>query len=929
MSCCPGLISGGRGMAIWRMAIGAMLSLAITMGAVRAASIFDEVEPVVVPAPASPRQLPLPPGTRVVDMAVSPLGPEAIVLTEDAASVQRLLRWNLASDAAPAAVELKGLPRLNSLAWHPKGSVLFAAGGADILAFEPARLQAAPRRLWTNGRPVADLVAAPRPFGYGDKPAYRLMFAETQPDGHTGVRSVREDGTVAYLLTGLVEDPPLQVDESLKESVNVEEAGGPLAVADMRPVGFHPAGHVLMLADGRGCFLRWFYSLDNWGKSEPFGRDCGGWVGYAPNGATLLRWHPGRPGVELGDSHEAARRVALPDTVLALPPRITADGRGLVIATAADVQYQPIEIPLADVVNAWMFIETPADRRLLTAEGGVLRHFGEQPDQLYQFYDTESYLCGGPDSRAPTRPYLVTTDIFWEVYAAAYQGIFMTVERQRAMPAFRAMVDGAAAALKVQAPDSRLARAFAAAQAVLAGQPAGNAEASQIVAAAGTARSADWDIDLDYADFAPRSHYVKDAGGQNYFRAVRYLARLPLADGDVALLRSLPPAVGKAAGQWLSTYRAFVARARGPSAWADGPAPADHVRRPLKTAQLFPLSWGWDNEIFDNTVHHPDQPMAGPGGDRLMPTGFDVAAVLGSPLALTLLEDSGELARYPDLGPRLKELTARLRADRAGPRDTLYTRWLDALAVLWAPADGIPGPLWQAKRLQTGLASWATLRHATVLVNDTSGAECGEAGFEPIVMRPPRGHVEPDPAGFAAIAALFDETIGTVRRLWPDGDPMADGIIRRLAESRDTIGRFQAMAVKETKGQPLTSADYESILYVARAAEHNFLIFYSLTKDENALAAPDPMMKVVEVAGNGQTGYLEAAVGRPLEWDQIMPSFGRREIAKGAVYSYHEFVSPKPIDDAEWLKMVPGAAHPAWIARFMSDARLACPPETP
>lgn len=916
-------------MAAWRVAIGALLALAIMAGQGRAASIFDEIEPVVTPAPAVPRKLPLPAGTRAVDIAVSPLGPEAIVLSEDSASAQRLLRWNFASDAAPQIIELKGLPRLNSLAWHPKGTAVFAAAGADILGFDPARLTAPPRRVWTNGRPVAHLVAAPRPFGYGDKPAYRLMFAETQPDGHTAVRSVREDGSVAYLLTGLVADPPLQVDASLSESVNVEEAAAPWGVADMRPVGFHPAGHVLILADGRGCFVRWFYSLDNWGKSEPFGSACGGWLGYAPNGATLLRWQPGRAGVTLSESHETGQRMVLPDTALPLPPRITADGRGLVVATAGDIQYQPVAIPLADVVNAWMFIETPADRRLLATHGGALRHFGEQPDQLYQFYDTESYLCGGPDSRAPTRPYLVTTDIFWEVYAAAYQGIFMTVERQRAMPAFRAMVDEAAAALAASAPDSRLARAFAAARAVLAGQSGGDAEAARIMAAAGPAPSADWRIDIDYADFAPRSHYVRDKDGQNYFRALRYLARLPLQQPDVALLRGLPPSVGRQASQWLAAYRAFIAGSRAPSAWADGPAPVGYVRRPKSEAQLFPLSWGWDNEIFDNTLHHPDQPMTGPAGNRMIPTGLDVAAALGSPLATALLAESGELTKYPDLGPRLKELAARVAADRSVPRDTLYARWLDALAVQWAASDAIPGELWQAKRVQTGLASWATLRHATVLVNDTSGAECGEAGFEPIVMRPPRGHVEPDPAAFAAIATLFDQTAATVRRLWPAGDPMADGIVRRLDESRDTIRRFQAMAAKQTRGESLTAEEYESILYVARAAEHNFLVFYSLTKDENALAAPDPMMKVVEVAGTAQTGYLEAAVGLPLEWDQIMPSFGRREIAKGAVYSYHEFVSPRPIDDAAWLKMVPAATHPAWIARFMSDRKLACPPETP
>jgi hypothetical protein len=66
------------------------------------------------------------------------------------------------------------------------------------------------------------------------------------------------------------------------------------------------------------------------------------------------------------------------------------------------------------------------------------------------------------------------------------------------------------------------------------------------------------------------------------------------------------------------------------------------------------------------------------------------------------------------------------------PQANLYDEWLDALAVQWADEAEFPevkdGTLWRAKRLQTGLASWATLRHATVLVNERSAAECGEGG---------------------------------------------------------------------------------------------------------------------------------------------------------------------------------------------------------
>ena len=66
----------------------------------------------------------------------------------------------------------------------------------------------------------------------------------------------------------------------------------------------------------------------------------------------------------------------------------------------------------------------------------------------------------------------------------------------------------------------------------------------------------------------------------------------------------------------------------------------------------------------------------------------------------------------------------------------------------------------------------------------------------------------------------------------------------------------------------------------------------------------------------GMTGWLEAAVGAPLEWDQIMPSFGRREIVKGAIYSYHEFISDHPLNDEEWRARVARTPRPSWVAPY-------------
>jgi hypothetical protein len=90
------------------------------------------------------------------------------------------------------------------------------------------------------------------------------------------------------------------------------------------------------------------------------------------------------------------------------------------------------------------------------------------------------------------------------------------------------------------------------------------------------------------------------------------------------------------------------------------------------------------------------------------------------------------------------------------------------------------------------------------------------------------------------------------------------------------------------------------------------------------------MPKIADVAG-GANGvpYLHVAVGAPLEWDQIVPFFGRQEIVKGSVYSYYEFTSPSPLNDAEWRAQLPGAARPAWVSPFVSKAILSCPAKNP
>jgi Protein of unknown function (DUF3160) len=796
--------------------------------------------------------------------------------------------------------------------------------------------------VFTSDKPLRRLVVGPRPFQIEgqDKSTFRLFFGEKLPDGTFALRTVSENGTVPYTVVGSRADPRDRGHPS-EHSANMTIASSAL------PVEFHPAGNILIWEDHGGCLQETFYDSDNWGKTQPFGDRCGGITAYTPNGAATLEWQPKTSGLRLHGLIDGADRVVLKEYSLESVPSQTPDGRGVVALTSergrTTLRFLLISVPLADVINAWMYLENSEDQDRFSHDSGLFRDLSKD-DQLFQLYDSESYACGAPDARIPTRPYYVTTDLFWEVYGAAFDGLFIVLEREQAMPAFKRFVDAATEDLRKDHADTSLAKAFGVAQAVLENHADGTPEVQLVLAANGLASSDALGEKIDYAQFRPRGHYKTD-DQKRYFGAMRYLSLIKLSNGDVALLRSLEPVVAEAADEWIASYRPFIASSRLDLVWGENAPKATIASHGGPTgARIFPLSWAWDNEALDNVIYHmawpaSDQILAHDGTTRDLPSGLDFAAIAGNTLAYQLLERDGLFAEYPNLAARIQATHERFAADSKRGPGTLYENWINALATQWAADVSAPivsGPLWDAKRLQTGLASWATLRHSTILVNDQTTAECGEGGFEDIVMRPPRGYVEPDPATFAAIANLFDETINVIsaNRIVKGDDAtdtqLRNGIIRRLAESRDDTRKYQKIAEKELEGEPLTAEDYASIQYVGRAAEHNFLVFMSLSNPGYALSIPDPMMKVADVAGaGGSSGSVEAAVGRPLEWDQIVPYFGHREIVKGSIYAYYEFTASEPVDDDQWRARHSTQQRPLWVTHYLSKATLDCPAREP
>ncbi|WP_437957315.1 DUF3160 domain-containing protein [Sorangium sp. So ce119] len=214
-----------------------------------------------------------------------------------------------------------------------------------------------------------------------------------------------------------------------------------------------------------------------------------------------------------------------------------------------------------------------------------------------------------------------------------------------------------------------------------------------------------------------------------------------------------------------------------------------------------------DAHVFSNVVYDR---VKGGAVKRMMPSPLDVAfAALGNDQAGQLL--APELGQF-DYASDLHMM--RVLVD-AHPGDfwgkNLYSRWLGALREL-SPAralgDGgeLPGvtktEAWGRRLLNTQLASWAELRHDTLLYakqSYTGGATCEF----------PDAYVDPYPEFFARIAELAEhggEIVSTLELL--NAVPLEPLLDQRLpayfSQLRDVARTLGEMAANQRAGLPLT-----------------------------------------------------------------------------------------------------------------------------
>jgi len=355
-----------------------------------------------------------------------------------------------------------------------------------------------------------------------------------------------------------------------------------------------------------------------------------------------------------------------------------------------------------------------------------------------------------------------------------------------------------------------------------------------------------------------------------------------------------------------------------------------------------------DSDILQRLTTTPNRPM---------PMGLDVMAVLGSQVAKDLM-----LTKYADTWEEWTEYPQKLdelikeykRTKPAEWEQNFYWHWLWNLKALLEIKETGRTPFfmrtsaYQYRSLYSTLASWAQLRHDTILYAKQSvAAECG-GGSEEIqrwIPEPPKGYVEPNLEFYRRMKKLVSMTAEQTGRLniplprvcrpgWDGGEicTQSEGDLPHLwKQFEELVSILEALSVKELLGEPLTLAEHEQIRTFGSLLDHltlaliraqtglpTYVGWESVGGPDNEIATIADVHTVI-----GTNRVLEEGVGYASTVYAVVELEGRLKLLRGAALSYYEFVQPleNRFSDERWQEMLakdetPPA--PLWTGSFLA-----------
>ncbi|WP_437542340.1 DUF3160 domain-containing protein [Sorangium sp. So ce367] len=338
-----------------------------------------------------------------------------------------------------------------------------------------------------------------------------------------------------------------------------------------------------------------------------------------------------------------------------------------------------------------------------------------------------------------------------------------------------------------------------------------------------------------------------------------------------------------------------------------------------------------DSHVFSNVVFDR---VKGGAVKRMMPDPLDVGfAALGNDQAGQLLApELGQFGYAPDLH-MMRVLVDAHPGDFWGKN--LYNRWLGALREL-SPAraigdgEGLPGvaktEAWGRRLLSTQLASWAELRHDTLLYAKQSYTGGDTCEF-------PDAYVDPYPAFFTRIAELAEHGVEIVGALDLSSAPqLGQRVSAYFSQLHDVARTLGEMAANERAGLPLTQEHLDFINQAVKVQVQGCGgpsvegWYMQLFFDQMKSLERDPTIADVHT----QPTEDGAPVGRVLHVGTGLPRLmvvtadpcgGTPRAFVGLASSYFEAVTEnfERMDDRQWATMVLGTTPDVpWMRDLVS-----------
>ena len=327
---------------------------------------------------------------------------------------------------------------------------------------------------------------------------------------------------------------------------------------------------------------------------------------------------------------------------------------------------------------------------------------------------------------------------------------------------------------------------------------------------------------------------------------------------------------------------------------------------------------------------------------RLMPSGLDVMSALGSKTADEIMA-ARKMSTFCDYSQKMKKMKKLVAGyDQKKWTENLYNAWLWMIQpVLGEKTAGYPNwmrtELWRKKELITALASWAQLRHDTILYVKQSYTRAIMITADAAAPRPMEskyyGYVEPNPELYARAGFLVEY----LQKGLEEQKVMTPAVKKALAASREMMDRLQSISEKELLGEALSEEDYDYIERINKVFESIISDLAAALKVEGqkpdgpvethtSLEGKDDAFKttiVADVHTEANTEKVLEVGSGYIDWVIIAHESkdGRVGLAVGPIFSYYEFPHPMSdrLTDKKWRKLLSTEppARPDWVLEFM------------